>query len=91
MSTACAGSGVSDTAPQSTSGAIATVQTSGSGKESTGSSKTVTDTSKAGLDMQHAVTSYYEGQSSQAYKMLQKSIFKNLIGGWTEEGISNPV
>lgn len=91
MSTACAGSGVSDTVPQSTSGAIATVQTSGSGKESTGSSKAVTDTSTAAMDMQHAVTSYYEGQSSRAYKMLQKSIFKNLIGGWTEEGISNPV
>lgn len=91
MSTACAGSGVTDTAPQSTSGAIATVQTAASGKKNTGSSEEITDTRGAGMDMQHAVTSYYEGQSSRAYKMLQKSIFKNLIGGWTEEGISNPV
>lgn len=90
MSTACAG-GVPDTAKQSASGAIATAQPPASGKNNTGSSKEITDTRAAGMDMQHAVASYYEGKNSRAYKMLQKSIFKNLIGGWTGEGISNPV
>lgn len=89
--TACAGSGLSDTAAQSDEGVITTVQTSGAEGGNTGNHKETADARAAGMDMQNAVTSYYEGQSSRAYKMLQKSIFKKLIGGWTEEGISNPV
>lgn len=34
--------------------------------------------------------SYYAGQESQAFGMLQKSIFQRLIGGWTDESIQNP-
>lgn len=37
------------------------------------------------------LTSYYEGQSTRAYRMLQKSIFKHLLDGWTGESVVNPV
>lgn len=44
------------------------------------------------MDMQEPLlASYYEGQESKAYKMLQKSIFKKLLDQWTGEDVHNPV
>ncbi len=37
------------------------------------------------------VQSYYKGQESGAYKMLQKKIFKKLLTQWVPSGITNPV
>lgn len=37
------------------------------------------------------VQSYYKGQKSGAYKMLQKKIFKKLLTQWVPSDITNPV
>ncbi len=41
--------------------------------------------------MDSVISSYYSGQSSRAFKMLQKSIFKRLVDHWTDSDIHNPV
>lgn len=41
--------------------------------------------------MDPVISSYYSGQSSRAFKMLQKSIFKRLVDHWTDADIQNSV
>jgi len=36
------------------------------------------------------LSSYYSGQSSRAYTMIQKSIFKRMVDNWTPANIVNP-
>lgn len=98
LCSACAGRGVSDTAVQSTPELITAVNQSGAESENSGGSKTVVtadlptaETATAEIDMEPAVSSYYEGQESRAFKMLQKSIFKSLLDGWTGEEVAHPV
>lgn len=42
------------------------------------------------VPVEHLVQSYYQGQESRAYGMLQKSIFQNLLDDWAGEAFANP-
>ena len=41
--------------------------------------------------MASVIRSYYSGQNSRAFKMMQKSIFKRLVDHWTDSDIHNPI
>jgi len=52
-----------------------------------GSSTTQTEIT----NLETVFSSYYSSQSSHAFSMLNKSIFKSMIDGWTEDDIVNPI
>ena len=105
LCSACAGRGVSDTVTESTPGVITAANQPRAENENSGGGKAIAEGNvkeketvttgpekkAAEIDMEHAVSTYYEGQDSRAFKMLQKSIFKNLLDGWTGEEVEHPV
>ncbi|MFA9463068.1 MAG: hypothetical protein ACERKN_02140 [Velocimicrobium sp.] len=42
-------------------------------------------------NLETVFSSYYSSQSSHAFSMLKKSIFKSMIDGWTDDDIVNPI
>ncbi len=52
-------------------------------------SKTVVSQIKSNQDP--FIETYYSAQNDSAFKMLKKSIFKELLDGWTADTVKNPV